>query len=197
MPVLKKPVFWLLVLPIAALLIWLLLLPDQHAASLAPVDPATYRADLQKERADKDKFMQTSADSPIPDKAAFKGLTYFEADPGFRVVAKLDPFAGAQPEKLVIQLTDGSEDVYEKYAHAQFTLAGQACRVLVLRHDKTLTILFRDETSGKETYGGGRYLDLDDKTVSDKQVVLDFNAAYNPYCAYNPNYACPLPSTLR
>ncbi|TNF44645.1 MAG: DUF1684 domain-containing protein, partial [Cytophagales bacterium] len=52
-------------------------------------------------------------------------------------------------------------------------------------------IPFTDATSGGETYGGGRYLDIDD--VSSDTVFVDFNYAYNPYCAYNPDYACPLP----
>ena len=65
--------------------------------------------------------------------------------------------------------------------------------MLVVKYDKTYSILFRDVTSGKETYGGGRYLELDPANLSDNQVLLDFNAAYNPYCAYNPGYACPLP----
>lgn len=191
--ILKKPTFWLIVLPVAAALIWLLTLPDQASTSLAPVDPAIYRAELQTQRAKKDGYMRTNADSPIPDKANFKGLSYFDADPAYRVLAKLEPFPDGQAEKLVVKLTDGSEEIYEKYAHATFTLNDKSCRLLVLKFQQSLTVLFQDATSGKETYGGGRYLDIDPNAVTNNQVVIDFNTAYSPYCAYNPTYACPLP----
>ena len=192
---LKRPVFWLILLPVVAALTWLLLLPDKPGAAAIDVDPATYRADLQAERAEKDSFMRASADSPILDKKAFAGLTYFDADPTFRVAAQLEPFPAGKAEKLVITMTDGSQEVYEKYAHANFSLAGEACRLLVLKYQGSLTVLFQDGTSGKQTYGGGRYIDLEANTVDNNQVVIDFNAAYNPYCAYNPTYACPLPPT--
>jgi len=190
--ILKKPIFWLIILPVTATLIWLYTLPAATTRT-AEVDPVAYRAELQTERVKKDTFMRANADSPILDKGAFKGLTYFEADPSFRVLAKLEPFPAGKAEKLVIKLTDGTEEVYEKYAHANFTLQNKVCRLLVLKFQNALTILFQDGTSGQETYGGGRYIDLEQDAVDNNQVVIDFNAAYNPYCAYNPNYACPLP----
>ena len=190
---LKKPIFWLILLPTIAVLTWLVLLPDQVNNDLAKVDPATYCADLQAERTKKDAFMRTNAESPISDKSTFTGLTYFDADPSFRVVAKLEPFPNGQAEKLVITMTDGSKETYEKYAHATFALGGESCRLLVLKYQTTLTVLFQDATSGQATYGGGRYLDIEPNMVTGNQVILDFNAAYNPYCAYNPTYACPLP----
>ena len=191
--ILKKPIFWLITLPVAAALVWLLTLPDQPSLTSVQVDPLAYRAEVQDERLKKDKYMRTNADSPIPDKANFKGLTYFDADPTFRVLARLEPFPEGQAEKLVIKLTDGSEETYEKYAHATFTLVGKPCRLLVLKYQRSLTVLFQDATSGQDTYGGGRYLDIESNSIANNQVVLDFNAAYNPYCVYNPTYACPLP----
>lgn len=189
---LKKPIFWLITLPLVAALIWLLTLPEA-ASSAVQVDPIAYRADIQAKRAKKDADLRTSADSPISNKAAFTGLTHFEPNPAFRVLAKLEPFPTGQAEKLVVTLTDGSEEIYEKYAHATFTIGDKACRLLVLKFQNTLTILFQDGTSGQQTYGGGRYIDLEPNAVTNNQVVIDFNEAYNPYCAYNPNYACPLP----
>lgn len=187
----KKPIFWLIGSPLLLLLIWLFLLPNQTVTNA--VDPVTYRAEVTADRRKKDEFMRNSADSPIPDKAVFGGLRYFDADPAFRVVSRLDPFPAGQAQKLVIKLTDGSEEVYDQYGHATFSLSGQSCRLLVLKHKDDLVLLFRDATSGQETYGGGRYVDVDPNTVHDNEVVIDFNAAYNPYCAYNPSYACPLP----
>ena len=156
------------------------------------VNPETYRQQVNAARKKKDSFMQTDAGSPITDKTAFKGLLYFKPDLSYRVVARLEPFAD-KTQKLVVRMSDGSEEVYDKFAHAVFSLDGNACRLLVVKLQDTYSILFRDATSGKETYGGGRYIELDLAELTDNHAVLDFNAAYNPYCVYNPTYACPLP----
>ncbi|AUD02693.1 DUF1684 domain-containing protein [Spirosoma pollinicola] len=156
------------------------------------VNPETYRQQIDEKRTEKDQFLRTNTESPIPDKAGFKGLTYFLPDPAYRVVARLEPFAD-KTQKLVVSMSDGSEDVYEKFAHAVFSLNGEACRLLVVKLGSTYSILFRDGTSGKDTYGGGRYIELDPAQLSDNHAIIDFNTAYNPYCAYNPTYACPLP----
>lgn len=187
----KNPILWIILAIGAIGLIWLLVLPNQPAE--APVDPAAYQTELAAERRKKDDFMRTNTSSPIADKATFRGLAYFAPDLSFRVRASLEPFPEDKREKLVIKMTDGSEEVYEKYGHASFTLSGKPCRLLLLTYQKSLTVLFQDLTAGKESYGGGRYLDIDPRAVDKNSVTLDFNAAYNPYCAYNPTYACPLP----
>ncbi len=193
---LKHTFFRLGLLALILLVLYYAFFADQTASTTtnlsAPVDATAYRQALETERTKKDQFFRTSADSPITDKAGFRGLQYFGPDPAYRVVARLEPFAD-KTQKLVVRLSDGSEEVYDKFAHAVFSLNGEACRVLVVKYGSTYSILFRDATSGKETYGGGRYLELDPTRLTDTQVVLDFNAAYNPYCAYNAGYACPLP----
>ncbi|GAB3038335.1 DUF1684 domain-containing protein [Spirosoma pulveris] len=158
----------------------------------ALIDPASYRQQMTAKRTEKDKFMQTSAESPFTDKSTFKGLAYFAPDPSYRVTARLEPFAD-KTQKLVVRMSDGSEEVYEKFAHAVFSLDGEAHRLLIVKMENTYSILFRDATSGKETYGGGRYLELAPATITDTRTILDFNTAYNPYCAYNAGFACPLP----
>lgn len=174
------------------LLLYFTLFDSQSGDSFSPVAPETYARQLLAERQKKDDFYRTSADSPVLDKAAFRNLTYYNPDLTYRITARLEPFAD-KTQKLVVRLTDGSEEVYEKYAYAIVPVANTIHRLLVVRHDKTLSILFKDATSGRETYGGGRYIDLDADAVQGNQVVLDFNTAYNPYCALNTNYACPLP----
>ncbi|GAB2603262.1 DUF1684 domain-containing protein [Spirosoma areae] len=156
------------------------------------ISPETYRQQIDTKRAEKDRFFRTDAESPIADKTAFKKLTYFAPDPAYRVTARLEPFAD-KTQKLVVRMSDGSEEVYDKYAHAVFSLNGEACRLLIVKLQNTYSVLFRDATSGRETYGGGRYLELDPATLTDNRTLLDFNTAYNPYCAYNPTYACPIP----
>lgn len=161
-------------------------------ALISTVDPATYRQQLTKQREKKNTFFKTDAESPITDKASFQTLIYFAPDPAYRVVARLEPFAD-KTQKLVVRMSDGSEEVYDKFAHAVFNLNGETCRLLVVKLEDTYSILFRDATSGKETYGGGRYLDIPPDNLTDTQVLLDFNEAYNPYCAYTASYACPIP----
>ena len=158
----------------------------------AVANPKTYRQEVDSARSKKDRFFRTSAESPLPDKANFAGLRYFRPDLSYRVTARLEPFAD-KTQKLVVRMSDGSEEVYDKFAHAVFGLSGEACRLLIVKLGDTYSILFRDATSGKETYGGGRYLELEPADMVDNRAILDFNKAYNPYCAYNPNYACPLP----
>ncbi|GAA4462051.1 DUF1684 domain-containing protein [Nibrella saemangeumensis] len=169
---------------------------DNDSASSAGasenIPPETYRRQVGDERQKKDDFFRTSSDSPVSDKTAFRGLLYFPPDLTYRVSARVEPFAD-KSQKLIVRMSDGSEEVYTKYAHAAFSLEGQVHRLLMLQHDGNLSILFRDATSGKETYGGGRYIDIEADAIENNRVVLDFNAAYNPYCAYNPEYACPLP----
>ena len=156
------------------------------------VSPEIYRRQITAERKKKDQFFRTSADSPVQDKNRFSGLAYFAPDAAYRVTARLEPFAD-KTQKLTVRMSDGSEEIYDKFAHAVFRLNGETCRLLVVKVQDTYSILFRDATSGKETYGGGRYLELNSAQLTNSQAILDFNAAYNPYCAYNPTYACPLP----
>lgn len=165
---------------------------SSSAALDASVDREAYSQQIKQEREKKDQTFKTGADSPLPDKASFNGLSYFPADPAYRVTARLEPFAD-KTQKLVVRMSDGSEEVYDKFAHAVFNLNGETCRLLIVRVQDTYSILFRDATSGQETYGGGRYLEINPAQLTDSQVLLDFNTAYNPYCAYNPTYACPLP----
>ncbi|UFH56003.1 DUF1684 domain-containing protein [Spirosoma sp. KNUC1025] len=156
------------------------------------INPETYRQQVDEQRKKKDNFLQTDSQSPITDKTAFKGLIYFKPDPAYRVKARLEPFAD-KTQKLVVRMSDGSEEVYDKFAHAVFSLNGEACRLLIVKLGNTYSILFRDATSNKETYGGGRYIELDPDQLTDNHAIIDFNTAYNPYCAYNPTYACPIP----
>lgn len=160
----------------------------------AVANPEIYQQEVDTARREKDRFFRTNAESPLLDKATFAGLPYFSPDLSYRVTARLEPFAD-KTQKLVVRMSDGSEEVYDKFAHAVFSLSGETCRLLIVKLGDTYSILFRDATSAKETYGGGRYLELEPADLTGSRAVLDFNKAYNPYCAYNPSYACPLPPT--
>ncbi|WP_247231742.1 DUF1684 domain-containing protein [Telluribacter sp. SYSU D00476] len=160
--------------------------------AIAAVDPEEYVAQINQQRAEKDETFRTSADSPIEHKNHFKALSYFAPDLDYRVTASLTPYDGEDKE-LKITYTDGTSDTYERYAWANFNIEGLQQRLLLLKHEGTISLLYRDGTTGDETYGGGRYLDFTLDDVKGDSLLIDFNLAYNPYCAYNPTYACPLP----
>ncbi len=156
------------------------------------INPEMYVDLIRHEREDKDESFRTSDESPIPDKGSFHGLHYFEPDLAYRVRADIRVYNGSE-KKFEIAYTDGSKDSYERFGYADFTLGGQKASLLLLKHDGVLSLLFKDETSGKETYGGGRYIDFKMSDLKGNSLVVDFNKAYSPYCAYDVNYACPLP----
>lgn len=99
---------------------------------------------------------------------------------------------------VVLPTSDNLEKKYLEYAFAEFELNGESCKLLILEimeegpYRGTLFLAFADATSANETYGAGRYLDVK-KVPGASSVILDFNQAYNPYCAYSEKYSCPFP----
>jgi len=159
---------------------------------------------VEKFRAGRDVLFGTHPQSPIEpeERAAFAGLKWFAYDPAFRVEAKLQAGDGAE-----LDIDTGGDDGaihYRRAATLVFALNGQPQRLTVLslvQYAGGLFVPFRDATSGRETYGGGRYLldtakDTDslvlETTVGSNRAVIDFNYAYNPSCVYSPRWACPL-----
>jgi len=155
-------------------------------------------------RRGRDELFRTHPQSPIePDeRASFAGLHYFPHDPAYRVAAHFEP--GDASELLI---DTGGEDGAVRYRRAGrlvFEMHGESCRLTVLslvQYAGGLFVPFRDATSARETYGGGRYLfdtakDTDGLvlkiTPGSSDVTIDFNYAYNASCAYSPRWACPL-----
>jgi uncharacterized protein (DUF1684 family) len=159
---------------------------------------------LERFRRGRDTLFRHHPQSPIePDeRASFKGLRYFPHDPAYRVDAHLEPGDGSE---LIIE-TGGADGAvrYSRVGVLVFELSGRPCRLTVLglvQYAGGLFVPFRDTTSGRETYGGGRYLfDTAKNTdalvleinAGSSVVVIDFNYAYNASCAYSPRWACPL-----
>jgi uncharacterized protein len=159
-------------------------------------DPA-YIEQIASDRYEKDQYMRTADDSPFAkSKSEFTGLKYFEPDLNYRIVASLEYVEGRKV--ILLPTSDGKEQRYMDYAYAEFNLDGVSNRLLILEvmdlgpFRGKLFLAFGDETSGKETYGAGRYLDID-KVPGANTITLDFNNAYNPYCAYDNSFSCPLP----
>ena len=188
----KKRISLLAGVLIGAIVVGFLVISTITTATEPMVSATEYQQQTDADRTKKDTFFRENTDSPITEKSTFTHLTYYAPNLAFRVLARLEPFADAS-RKMTVRMSDGSEEVYEKYAHAVFELNGRACRLLITKTDGNYSILFRDATSGKTTYGGGRYLDLEADQLTGNRATLDFNAAYNPYCAYAASYACPLP----
>ena len=146
--------------------------------------------DLDAFRAAKDEFFKTDYQSPIEDPSAFPGLRYFPPEPDF--VLKAMPIPGDE-EPITVQTSDGAERQYVRTATVDLeTPEGPATLTLFTTEGSHgFFVPFRDATSGIETYGAGRYLDV--AADEDGSVTIDFNLAYNPYCAYSDAYSCPLP----
>lgn len=156
-----------------------------------------YPEEINKERQAKDDFMRSSDESPFGDQRKdFEKLNYFPVDESYRISADLVSIS----DKKVISLSasDGAEVKYLEYGYAQFFLQGKSCKLLILEimeegpYRGSLFLAFADETSADETYGAGRYLDVK-KIPGATSITLDFNQAYNPYCAYSEKYSCPFP----
>ncbi len=143
------------------------------------------------------KFLDVKT-SPLPAAklTIFKGLPYFEVSTIYRVLATFTP----SNNKTVLQVPHTLNQTYD-YTEAgtlSFQIDGKNMQLMsYLRLGETgdsvdLFIPFTDLTSGNTTYGGGRYLDITTSLKSGK-IWVDFNLAYNPYCAYNEEYSCPIP----
>lgn len=122
----------------------------------------------------------------------FKGLSYFPAKPEYRVEARFEPYN--PPRKIPITNVLGMTSDEVSPGALVFTLKGKTYRIepILEQGEKDLFIIFKDATSGKETYGAARYLYASPAGASGK-TILDFNRAYNPPCAFTPYATCPLP----
>ena len=148
--------------------------------------------ELERFRAEKDQVFARDPNSPLTaaQRRTFHGLAYFEENPDFVVHGTVD--RNVEPGQVRMATSAGDEQVYERYGVVRFTVDGQPAEVTLYASDDSdeLFIPFRDATSGKETYGAGRYLELH---AHGDDVTIDFNYAYNPNCAYDPSWSCPLP----
>ena len=175
--------------------------------SEAITDAQAYASAVNEARREKDEYFGSEPDSPIPaeEQADFAGLKYYPPDLAYRAQAKVVPFE--HPETIEMATSTGHVRPQLRYGELRFTINGQELRLTGYldphyahehhghQHGVELFIPFRDATSGKETYGAGRYLEVqvEDGENGAQGATLDFNLAYSPYCAYNEAYSCPLP----
>ncbi|SDX79684.1 DUF1684 domain-containing protein [Halopenitus persicus] len=154
---------------------------------------------VQESRAEKDEFFGDHPQSPIPPERrdSFDGLAYFDPDPDYRVPATVT--VHDDPEPVELETTAGPNVRYLRVVTFSFELHGTDLTLAAYRQegepDAALFVPFRDKTTGQETYHNGRYIELEpDEDLADgDEVTIDFNLAYNPFCAYTETFSCPLP----
>jgi hypothetical protein len=162
--------------------------------SASPVS-AGYEEEVLAGRSDKDEMFKNSDDSPLTDeqRGEFRSLSYFPVAGKYKVKGEFR----RDPEQRIVKMaiTDGSQREYYIYGNAHFHLEGKELDLVVFKPVKEdveyLFIPFYDKTSGDVTYGGGRY--VEPEMLDNTTIEIDFNMAYNPYCAYNHTYRCPIP----
>jgi uncharacterized protein len=174
---------------------WRRRMVDLYAEIRAADDP---RAAWDRWRTVRDELLRAHPQSPIPEerRAAFERGSYFPYDPAARVLAEV---RNAEPEHVDVKGSAGESFGFTRFATARFAFGGQDLILGLSWMDGYaggLFLSFRDVTSGKETYGAGRYL-FDTVKGADlgsdgERLILDFNFAYNPSCSYDPRWACPL-----
>jgi len=164
------------------------------------VPPEQWKEYLEKNRKAKDDYFAQHQQSPIPinERENFERLNYFTPNPKFYF--ELDIHEHNKKETIQIQDSKDNMRTLIRWGEFIFKIDSKEYKLQVYKSDpneKHFFVPFRDENSGKETYGAGKYLDLDEennKTPTGKWI-LDSNVSYNPFCAYNENYACPFVPT--
>lgn len=147
-----------------------------------------------------DSQYSDSVKSPLTkeDRLKFKGHDFYPIDMKFCVEAKLVKSKNEQTFQM--KTTTDRKPMYVKYGEVHFKLNNKKYKLSVYQsmdllnkpeYRNYLFLPFKDNTSGVETYGGGRFMDL--QIPKGDKIIVDFNKAYNPYCAYNHKYSCPVP----
>ncbi|GAB4493444.1 MAG: DUF1684 domain-containing protein [Anaerolineales bacterium] len=145
---------------------------------------------LKTFRADKDDFFARHPQSPLTpeQKRHFKGLNYFPENPALRL--EVDVQAAPSSETVSIQTTGGQPQTYQRFGRFAFEVDGQPAELTIYKNQHGFFLPFADALAGSETYPAGRY--LEPEKLPNGKFLIDFNLAYNPYCAYNDQWSCPI-----
>jgi uncharacterized protein (DUF1684 family) len=146
--------------------------------------------EYQEFRDAKDQFFKQDHQSPLTpqQRRDFTGLDYFPADDSWRKIVSVERVPGEAP--IVIQTSTGDQQTYTRYGRFSFQVNDQTVELTIFANQHGYFLPFVDGLAGRETYGAGRYLEPEE--LPDGRFLVDFNLAYNPYCAYNENWSCPL-----
>ena len=145
---------------------------------------------LEEFRHEKDELFRHDPDSPLTpeQKQAFHGLAYFPEEPALALEVTVEPFA--TQDEIRMQTSTGDVQTYRRYGSFKFTVDGEEATLAIYRDRQGYFLPFVDSLAGRETYGAGRY--LEPQRLRNGKFAVDFNYAYNPYCAYNERWSCPL-----
>ncbi len=147
---------------------------------------------VMRVRVEKNNTFSRGEDSPILDKKTFKNLAYYPYSKDWRIKFKLT--RNDKPELINIQMSDGTQEEMIRFGIVSTEIDGEMISLTLFQHASGDFFLpFKDKTAPRETYGGGRYLDFSLTNLKNNQILIDFNLAYFPYCAYNKSFACPVP----
>ena len=146
--------------------------------------------ELEVFRAEKDEFFGNHPQSPLTrgQKNDFNGLNYFPENDALRLEVKVDEFP--IKEQFEMQTSTGDVQLYEKFAKFQFLVDGEKAELTIYQSQHGFFLPFVDSLAGRETYPAGRY--LEPEPLPGGLFFVDFNIAYNPYCAYNEMWSCPI-----
>jgi len=165
------------------------------ALSFGPSEKGGDMSKLTESRKSKDEFFAKDQASPLTPRQQqkFQGLEYYPENPQLRIAVVLEEFPEEEKKPTEIITSTGDTTTQIRWGKFSFTVDGQEVSLTVFRDvdEEEFFLPFADSTSGTETYGAGRYLDV--VPLHDGSYLIDFNHAYNPYCAYNPNWSCPIP----
>jgi hypothetical protein len=145
---------------------------------------------LKTFRAEKDDFYARHHQSPLTpaQKRDFKGLDYFPENTALRL--EIDVEISSTPESIMIDTTGGQPQTYQRFGRFKFVVDGQPAELTIYKNQNGYFLPFVDNLAGKETYPAGRY--LEPEKLPNGKFLVDFNLAYNPYCAYNEQWSCPI-----
>ena len=147
-------------------------------------------SDYQEIRARKNAFFEKHPQSPLTpvQKNNFKGLDYFVENQDLLLEVKVEKFP--EQEQISIQTSTGQVQQYTRYGRFKFSVDGQDAELTIYSSAHGFFLPFADSLAGEETYSAGRY--LEPEPLAGDHFMVDFNLAYNPYCAYNEMWSCPL-----
>lgn len=159
----------------------------------------SYHKEIKEYRKEYKSDFNKEEHAPLKGKQ-LRDMRFFPADSSYQIQTKVSYIENAQP--TLFKTSSGEDREYLPYIFVDFPLQGKENRLIVYKsirlrnieaYQNYLFLPFNDLTNGVETYGGGRYLDLSVEDIKNNQLIVDFNKAYNPYCAYKAGYSCPIP----
>jgi len=146
--------------------------------------------ELEAYRAERDGFFGGHPQSPLTpeQRSGFKGLKYFPENPALSFEVKMEEFP--VKEEISMQTSTGDMQIYVRFGRFLFFVDGVEAGLTIYQNENGFFLPFVDSLAGKETYPAGRY--LEPEPLPGGRFIVDFNLAYNPYCAYNEMWSCPI-----